>query len=272
MDSLLRHDLAAIRQLEADDALLVDLAGGSYDPPAPNAIRYGMVDGLEQTQYPVSFVDEVQWTAADGHNVIDLIVITRADAASTWKISLEAPFPGDCCPGVLTPDGHVPFHTPLEPMSNATAQAYPAAMAAYWQSWADRGGPPDETPFVNAGALTEIGENIAEGRRDMKARGETRTTRYVPGPKSYAFAVDATQHAAVQLGALGEHDHADRRPHDLPTGRPDRVRASPRPRRVPGGSVHSLGLRQTCFITARAGPGVLGQAGGQYEASGTPAG
>ena len=103
MDSLLRHDLAAIRQLEADDALLVDLAGGSYDPPAPNAVRYGMVDGLEQTQYPVSFVDEVQWTAADGHNVIDLIVITRADAASTWKVSLEAPFRGTAAQGCSPP-------------------------------------------------------------------------------------------------------------------------------------------------------------------------
>ena len=104
----------------------------------------------------------------------------------------------------------------------------------------------------------------------MKARGETRTTRYVPGPKSYAFAVDAT-HTLLCSSVHWESTTTPTAGRTItqPADRTEFGRAL-----APGEylSVHSLGLRQTCFITARAGPGVLGQAGGQYEASGTPAG
>jgi len=267
MDALRRKDAATIELLEADDALEQDRQGSSYALPLPGTEHYMAYDALEQHHYPVNFVAEVRWMSPDNHSVVDLLVITRADAASRWKLSLEATFAWDDPILFLGATGQVPFDSHLSASTSQAAQELPAAMAAYWQSWADHGGPPVDTPFSTNGSLLDRGTAIVNGRRHLAQIGAARSTHYTRGTLAYSFPIGdhstmvcssvhwRSETTPAAGGALVQPDDRSEWG-DLIA--PGRYR-----------SIETQGLRQSCFVATDGPAGVFGQNGDVFEATGT---
>jgi hypothetical protein len=268
MDALRRNDVASLERLETGDALQLDRNGKSYDLPTPDSVRYGSSLGPPQDHYPVYFVAEVRWMSPAGQSTVDLVVITRADAASTWKLSLEAAFNWDDPILFLDAPATGAFHGGL-PNTAAEAQSLPSAMADYWQSWADRAQPPERSPFTTAGPLLSQGEKIVDARRGFAARGITRTVHYEAGPNVYSFAM----YGDTTLVCGSVHWHSETTPGPggvLEQSQDESTWGSPLP---PGrySSIHSDGLRQSCFVAGDGFDNVLGQVGSVYAQTGEPA-
>ena len=266
MDALRRRDASTIERLEAGDALQVDQSGYQYAIPSPGTERYLGGDALEQHQYPVNFVAEVRWQAPNGRSTVDLLVITRASAADTWKLSLEAQFEWDDAIAFLGATAQVPFVGHLDPATSGVAGTYPAAMAAYWQSWVDHGHPPEDTPFSSSGALLDKGELIVRTRSRIADR-EIRATHYEAGPNVYAYPLG--DHSTMLCGTV--HWQSDSTPAS------GGLLVQPADRSwfglllAPGDytEVRERGLRQSCFVATGRAPGVFGQTGDIFEASGS---
>ncbi len=203
-------DAPALRRLDAGVELERDL-GVTYDnrrqglwsrrvkrPLGPN-----LVVVPRQSRFPNSFLAAMQtsgeWAlSATDHTPsgveTDLLVFTRANRASTWRVAGESRFPGPLTkltagrevaqlPSV---GGYSP--APRQPRWITPRQAI-AALAGYYQHFADYGTKPDASPFRPGTWTTGQGSLIAAVGLpgQINSRGYRNTVRYSADPHVYEF-------------------------------------------------------------------------------------
>jgi hypothetical protein len=127
-----------------------------------------------QYAYPLRMLAEVQtmegssaFTSSTIVNTpaLDLMVLTKSTAASSWKISFvtsvystnQTPPPFLPAPPT-TPDG---LAAGVTSKVQRAAEALPGELAVYWQTWKERNAPPDGTEFLPGPFTTAFGAALA---------------------------------------------------------------------------------------------------------------
>jgi hypothetical protein len=153
-----------VGQFETGSALAVDAARcdcGNGDPFG--LIRSVILVVPRFTQFPAHFLAEVSTTLGPDP-WLALLVVTRSSSAEPWRIEFSGGFiPASPLVGPqVGADGYV---LPVESARRALAARQPAALAAYWQSWKDRGSAPE----VSSSAIWRPGV-MTDGFGRMTAR------------------------------------------------------------------------------------------------------
>ncbi len=155
-----------------------------------------------QQAYPLYFLAEIRTTeyvdTASGLSAhepwIELQILVKQTAHAPWQLRFDTGYnSGNASPPTLftfnvTPDGYNP--TPTQPTPVPVARFLPL-LAAYWQSFKDRGRAPVPSSFVDDGYTSGVGKQFAEHRTGSVYAGHRDTFRFGVDPKvgSWQFAV-----------------------------------------------------------------------------------
>ncbi|HWJ30956.1 MAG TPA: hypothetical protein VNR59_01335, partial [Gaiellaceae bacterium] len=143
---------------------------------------------LEQG-YPLYFLSEIRTTqyvnTASGLTSlepwIELQILVKQTEQASWRLRFDTGYnSGGNSPPTLftfdfTPDGYNP--APTEPTPVPVGRFLPL-LAAYWQSFKDKGRAPVPTPFVDDGYTSGVGKQFAEHRTGSVYAGHRDTFRF----------------------------------------------------------------------------------------------
>ena len=159
---------------EFDDAVSVDDRARPSRPGLRRVRSHGQVVVFvaRQVSYPASFLAEVVTSeyATDrltgsvaGAPYVELLLMTRSDRATTWKLTLDTGYGGSTPETPPTPDAEGFEAEP--PTSFLDPGQLHAKLADYWQHWKDTGaGPPDATLWRPGYWTTQRSQLIAAQR------------------------------------------------------------------------------------------------------------
>ena len=155
-----------------------------------------------QQAYPLYFLSEVRTTEyvdtagglMDLEPWVELQVLVKQTAKAPWQLRFDTGYnSGDKSPPTLlffnvTPDGYNP--APSQP-TPAPVQRFLPLLAAYWQSFKDKGRAPAPSLFVDDGYTSGVGKQFAEHRTGTVYAGHRDTFRFGVDPRvgSWEFAV-----------------------------------------------------------------------------------
>ena len=137
--ALAASDAATLGAFETDSALAVDAARCDCGHSKFGPIRSVTVAVPRFSRFPANFLAEVS-TTFNTDPWLALLVMTRASSDQPWRLA----FAGGFIPAspflqpLIGPDGYA---AAIAPDVRAVAARQPAALAAYWQYWKDKGNP-----------------------------------------------------------------------------------------------------------------------------------
>jgi hypothetical protein len=155
-----------------------------------------------QQAYPLYFLSEVRTTeyvdTASGLTAVEpwveLQVLVKQAADAHWQLRFDTGYnsangsPPTLFTFNVTPDGYNPAPTQPTPVP---VQRFLPLLAAYWQSFKDKGRAPVPTSFVDDGYTNGVGKQFAEHRTGTVYAGHRDTFRFGVDPRvgSWEFAV-----------------------------------------------------------------------------------
>lgn len=127
----------------------------------------------------------------------DLLVLTRANSGSTWRVAMETRFPGPLTKLTAGREvGQLPSvgrYSPAPPQPRwITPRQAIAALAGYYQHFADHGKAPSDSPFRPGTWTTGQGAGIAAygPPGHLNINGYRNSVRYSVDPHVYQFNLD----------------------------------------------------------------------------------
>lgn len=155
-----------------------------------------------QQAYPLYFLSEVSTTqyvnTASGLTSlepwIELQILVKQTAQASWRLQFDTGYnSGNDSPPTLftfnvTPDGYNPIPTQPTPVPGGR---FLPLLAAYWQSFKDKGRAPVPSSFVDDGYTSGVGKQFAEHRTGSVYAGHRDTFRFGVDPQvgRWQFAV-----------------------------------------------------------------------------------
>jgi hypothetical protein len=177
-----------------------------------------------QNHYPIYFLAEVRTTAdATGLNGLDtwepwieLQILTKASASSSWKISFDS--------GLDGPDGASPTLLPFDLVSASTlpqptpgdinvrpnrtppqpADQYLSLLGSYWQSFVDVGHAPDQSVFVTDGYTSGVGQQLAQFPQGSTYVGHAQQFEFSSSSKDQSWVFSASGGYPLVCGTIDE--------------------------------------------------------------------
>lgn len=191
-EALATRDASALRAVETGPALEVDLASMRNGfPPNRGGDFVGRFDDLRvvvarQDEWPLSFMAQVITTSAE-HPFLEVMIFVREQPSEPWKVVFDTGISGNehytpqLMPALVDENGH----NVAPPLHWTDPVAVAHDLAAYWQSWVERGRPPTGgVPFAPGTWTSEYGAQIADRQDQTRDNGLVGfDDRDVPGPE-----------------------------------------------------------------------------------------
>jgi hypothetical protein len=193
------RDRSFLAEFESGPALESDEGTCGCNSRTPRGpIRDEVVFVPRQATYPATFLAEVSTTLA-GSAYAQYLVLSKVSPASTWTVVAD---PGDSAAPLDRPTTDAAGYD-IAPTPAAATRAFPASLAAYWQTWVDTGHRPASSPFADGPWTTSHGAKLASQPQGSLVSANGLDGRYIyqstPADPTWAF---GTAGGGITCGVL----------------------------------------------------------------------